>query len=75
MLKALLKKDYPNAVSMEISIEFPTEHLESNYASVCVSPTRHIVEKDVDLYEDYDWNDIDLPCDEVDELISLALNQ
>lgn len=68
MLKTMLVNDYPDAVSMEISIEFPTEHIEANYASVCVSPTR---ENECGT-EDYDWHDIDLPYDEIGELISLA---
>ena len=53
---------------MEISIEFPTEHIESNYADVCVSPTR----EDENGTEDYDWYDVDIPYDEIEELIKLA---
>ena len=73
MLKTMMVNDYPDAVSMEISIEFPTECIAPKYASVCISPTRY--DEDTDSYEDYDWYDIDLPYDEIDELISLALNQ
>lgn len=65
MLKTMMIKDYPEAVSMEISIEFPTGCIEVKYADVCVSPTN-------DDGEDYDWYDIDLPYDEIEELIRLA---
>ena len=69
MLKTFIPtNDYPEAVSMEISIEFPTEHIEANYASVCVSPTR---ETEYGT-EDYDWYDADLSYDDIDSLISLA---
>ena len=71
MLKRFIPtNDYPEAISMEISIEFPTEHIEANYADVCVSPTR----EDENGTEDYDWYDVDIPCDEIDELIKLAEN-
>lgn len=71
--KEMLKKfipvnDYPEAVSMEISIEFPANHIQANYADVCVSPTREIEGGT----EEYDWYDIDLPYDEIEELINLA---
>lgn len=74
--KELLKKyiptnDYPDAVSMEISIEFPTEHIEPYYAGACVSPTRKIE----DVAEDYDWHDVQLSYDEIEELLRLAENQ
>ncbi|MDD6483999.1 MAG: hypothetical protein PUF72_05430 [Clostridiales bacterium] len=69
MLKTFITaEDYPEAISMEISVELPTNHMESNDASVCVSPTR---ENEWGM-EDYDWYDVDLPYDEIDELISLA---
>ena len=71
--KEMLKKfiptnDYPEAISMEISIEFPTEHIEANYADICVSPTREYENGT----EDYDWYDVDIPYDEIEELIKLA---
>ena len=69
MLKKFIPtNDYPEAFSMEISIEFPTEHIEANYADVCVSPTR----EDENGTEDYDWYDVDIPYDEIEELIKLA---
>ena len=63
-------KEYPEAVSMEISIEFPMGHIEPRYADVCISPTRY--DEETDSYEDYDWYDIDLPYDEIEELIRLS---
>ena len=65
MLRTTMVKDYPEAVSMEISIEFPMNHIEASYADVCVSPTNK-------EGEDYDWYDIDLPYDEIEALIELA---
>lgn len=65
MLKTMMIKDCSEAVAMEISIELPTNHIEAAYASVCVSPTN-------EDGEDYDWYDIDLPYDEIEELIKLA---
>ena len=53
---------------MEISIEFPTEHIEARYADVCVSPTREID----GMSEDYDWYVVYIPYDEIEELIKLA---
>ena len=71
--KEMLKKyiptsDYPDAISMEISIEFPTNHVEANYANVYVSPTR----EDENGTEDYDWHDANITHDEIEGLIKLA---
>ena len=72
MLKNFIpKNDYPEAISMEISIEFPTEHIESNYAYVCVSPTK----EDENGTVDYDWCDADISYDEIEELIKLSENK
>ena len=69
MLKEFIPaKSYPDAISMEISIEFPTEHIEADYANVCVSPTR----EDENGTEDYDWHDVNIPYDEIEGLIKLA---
>lgn len=57
--------DYPDAVSMEISLEFPLGTLVAERADACISPT------DEDG-TDYDWNDVDLPYNDVVELILLA---
>ena len=63
--KELLNDDYPEAVSAEICIEYPTERIDPAYAAVGISPT------DEDG-SDYDWCDFDLPYDEIEELIRLA---
>ena len=68
--KEMLIGNYPEAVSMEISLEFPTDHAEAEYVDVCVSPTRYVEEDD--SYEDYDWYDVVMPKEEVNELIELA---
>lgn len=68
--KELILGDYPDAVSMEISVEFPTDHAYAEYATVEVSPTRYIEEDD--YYEDYDWSDFSLSNEDIDALIELA---
>lgn len=62
--KEMLNGKYPEAESMEISVEFPTEHPEANYADVMFSPTKD--------GEDYDWYGVNLPYDEVEALIQLS---
>lgn len=72
MLKTFIPtNDYPEAIAMEISIEFPTNHIEANYGDACVSPTREVD----DGTEDYDWYDVDLPYDEIEELIKIAIKE
>ena len=68
--KEMLDGDYPEAVSMEISIELPTDNMEAMYASVSLSHTRYVEEDDV--YEDYDWYDVLMPYEEIEALIDLA---
>lgn len=69
MLKEFIPtKYYPDAISMKISIEFPTNHDEANYANIYVSPTR----EDENGTEDYDWQDANIPNDEIEGLIKLA---
>jgi hypothetical protein len=58
--------EYPEAVAMEISIEFPLNHIEANLADVSVSP----VDSEKECYDWYD--DIILLLSEIEELISLA---
>ena len=68
--KEMLWGDYPEAVSMEISLEFETDNAEPEYVDVSVSPTRYIEEDD--SYEDYDWRDISMSWSDIRELIALA---
>ena len=68
--KEIFDEDYPEAVSMEISIEFPTEHAEASYAIAECSPTRYVEEDD--SYEDYDWSQLSISNEDINELIALA---
>ena len=73
--KELLNKvapgEYPDAVSMELSIEIPIKteipvgKTEAEYASVRFSPTNADG-------EDYDWNDLELHNEEVEVLLRMA---
>lgn len=63
--------EFPEAISMEISVECPTNEMEPYAAGVCVSPTREYE----GIFEDYDWYDVDLPDEEVGQLIDLALKK
>ena len=60
----MLDGKYPDAKSMEISIEFPAGKPEARYAEVMFSPTKD--------GEDYDWFDVNIPLDEIEALIELA---
>lgn len=68
--KEMLNGKYPEAEHSEISIEFPSNHIEARYASVQLSPTKYFEEDD--CYTDYDWCDIQLSYEEIEELIALA---
>ena len=63
--KEYLTRDYPDAVSATISVEFPVGYADPAYASVMISPTN------VDG-SDYDWCDIFLAYSMVEDLIDLA---
>ena len=68
--KEMLSDDYPEAVSAEIMIEFPTDNAKAEYACASISPTRYVEE--YDGYEDYDWCDIMMSDKYINELIELA---
>ena len=69
LLKLLLPEcQYPDAISMEISLEFPTEHIETAYASVSIAPTKEVKGGT----EDYDWHDIELPYADIQCLMALS---
>jgi len=68
--KEIFYDDYPEAVSMEISLEFPTKHAEASYVTAECSPTRHIEEND--SYEEYDWRELNISNEDINELIALA---
>ena len=68
--KELLKPygEFLDAVSMEISIECPRDSINSESASVMYSPTD-------DTGSDYDWFYVDMPEDQIKELIEMALKK
>ena len=68
--KEMLNGKYPEAESMEISIECPREYIEARYATVMFSPTKY--DEEGECYTDYDWYDVDLPYEDIEELIKLA---
>ena len=65
-----LTREYPDAVSSSISLEFPTAPHLRDYVSVEISPTRYDAENDT--YEDYDWETFSLTDEEISALIALA---
>lgn len=67
--KEWLGGQYSEAISAEISVEYPIAHPEAIYATVMMSPTR-VTEND--SVEDYDWYDIVLLPSEVEQLMDLA---
>ena len=69
LLGELLGDKYPEADGMTLSIECPHSNVEAGYASVCVSPFKD----NNGQVEDYDWNDIDIPLEEIGSLIDEAL--
>ena len=68
--KEMLNGKYPEAEHAEISIECPKEYIDARYANVMLSPTKY--DEDEDCYTDYDWFDVDLSYEEIEELIKLA---
>lgn len=68
--KELLPREYPEAECMELSLEFPTHNLIAGDAIVEFSPTKY--DEDEESYVDYDWNELDIPLDEIEALIKLA---
>ena len=65
--KEMIIKDYPEAESTEISIEFPTSIPHSEYATVMISPTKDGL--------DYDWSDKYFIPEEIDNLINYGLKE
>lgn len=69
LLKEFVGNKYPEADGMTISIECPMNCLEACKASVEISP----YEISDNTVSDYDWVDIYLPYEEIEELINMAL--
>lgn len=68
--KEMLNGKYPEAESMEISIECPREYIEARYSNVMFSPTKY--DEEEECYTDYDWFEVSLPFEDVEELIKIA---
>ena len=73
--KELLNGDYPEAEHSTIRVDIPmglprAMFLKSVYAEVHLSPTKYVEEDD--CYRDYDWSDIEISCNDTDELIRLV---
>ena len=62
LLEELRPGQYPDAEHGDISVEFPTSHPTANMTTVMISPTKDST--------DYDWTDIDLPYEVIDELMA-----
>ncbi len=71
ILDSLYPYDYSEASSAEISIELPTDNICAEDALVSISPT--LYDEEEDAYTDYDWTDIELPFDEIEELIKMVV--
>ena len=69
LLKELVGNKYPEANGMTISIECPINCFDACKASVKISPYEEVDE----IMTDYDWTDIDLPYDEIEALIAMAM--
>ena len=68
--KEMLNGEYPEADSMTISVEFPTDHMEACCASAMYSPTAYNPEEDG--YSDYDWHDMDISYEDIERLFKKA---
>lgn len=68
--KEMLNGKYPEAESMEISVECPREYIEARYSMVMFSPTKY--DEEEECYTDYDWFEVSLPFEKVEELIKIA---
>lgn len=68
--KDMLNGKYPEAESMEIMVECPTEYISANYANVEFSPTKY--DEEEEAYTDYDWNAMNITFEEIEALIKLA---
>lgn len=67
--KEYLNGKYPEAVSCTICIELPADTPTAENANVLFSPTKPEGEEGL---TDYDWYNVNLPVEEINELISLG---
>ena len=72
LLKELTGDKYPEADGMTISIEYPAEEPEAFNAGVDISPYK--IEQDGDdiIICDYDWRELDISYEEIEELMRIA---
>ena len=63
-LEELRPGQYPEAEHGEISVEYPNDCPEASASTVVVSPTKDGI--------DYDWTDIDLPCEIIEVLVNIT---
>lgn len=69
--KEMLEKEYPDAMMATLSIECQTNCIEAATASCVISPTK----KECGGLTDYDWHNIDLPYEDIETLLELALKK
>lgn len=62
--KEMFPEKYSDADHVTISVEFPEKLSEPRYATVMYSPTFEGT--------DYDWNDWDIPYEDIEKLLLLA---
>lgn len=65
--KEMLEKEYPDAESTEILIEFLTHNRDFTKMIIAISPTKD--------GSDYDWNDYHLEREEIEKLIVYGLEE
>ena len=68
--KELLIGNYSDAEYAELSIECPKEYIDAKHSYVEISPVMYDEKSEKYIY--YDWRDIEIPYEEVKELIKLA---
>lgn len=62
--KDLFSENYPEADYMTIAVQIPEDSYEARYAQCMYSPTLND--------SDYDWNELDLPYEDIDKLLVIA---
>lgn len=68
--KELLIENYSDAEYAELSIECPKEYIDAKFSNVEISPVMYDEKSKEYIY--YDWRNIELPYEEIEELIKLA---
>ena len=68
--KELLIENYSEAEYAELSIECPKEYIDAKFSNVEISPVMYDEKSEKYIY--YDWRYIELPYEEIEELIKLA---